>query len=197
MTLVRLLKNYIGVESIDHLREAQPEPDQSIERSTFVFFDIETTGLRPDRGARITEIALLNRNTDELLWQQSKEAISDEKLAAQLPSVLKHLTSGVVVGHNLQFDLKFIAYETERLGFRGPSLLFIDTLGLARKLCNNTSGLKLSSLLEKFNISPEGQLHTAAVDARATRALFWKFINLGNIETLATAGMQRVDWSTF
>ena len=185
------------MQSIEHLREAQPKPNQSIERSAFVFFDIETTGLRPDRGARITEMALLNRSNELLLWEQSENTISDEKLAAQLPSVLKHLTSGVVVGHNLQFDLKFIAYETERLGFRGPKFLFVDTLGLAKKMCNNTSDYQLSSLLERFNISPEGQLHTAAVDARATRALFWKLINLGNIETLAQAGMQRVDWSTF
>lgn len=185
------------MDSITQLRKTQPKPRQSIERAAFIFFDIETTGLRPDRGARITEIALLNRNSRKLLWKQAENAISDEYLAAQLPLVLKHLESGVVVGHNLQFDLRFIAYETERLGFRGPRLLFVDTLGLAQKLCSNISDFKLSSLIERFNISIGGELHTAAVDAHATRALFWKLIKLGDIETLAHAGMQRVCWSTF
>lgn len=185
------------MKSITNLREAAPGSRQSIERTSFAFFDIETTGLRPDRGARITEIAIYNRSSNQLLWEQPKELPSDEKLAEQLPTVLDLLTTGVVVGHNVSFDFKFIAYETERLGFRGPNVLFIDTLGLAKKMCNNTADFKLSSLLNLFNISTEGSLHTAAVDAQATRALFWKLINLGEIETLAQAGMQRLNWSTF
>lgn len=180
-----------------HFRKAQPDCDLSIELTSFVFFDIETTGLRPDRGARITEIAIFNRSGEEFLWKQPKENTSDKKLAGQLPTVLDLLTTGVVVGHNVSFDFKFIAYETERLGFRGPNALFIDTLGLAKKLCDNTDDFKLSSLLRTFDISVEGPLHNAAIDAQATRALFWKLINLGEIETLAQAGMQRLNWSTF
>src|SRR5699024_6356177 len=107
------------------------------------------------------------------------------------------LTTGVVVGHNVGFDLGFLAYEAERLGFRGPELLFIDTLVLAKKICDNTLDYQLSTLLGVFNISITGQLHTAAVDAAATRALFWKLINLGNIETLVKTGMRRLNWATF
>lgn len=185
------------MKSIDHLREAQPNSRQSIERTSFVFFDIETTGLRPDRGARITEIAILNRSGEQFVWEQSEQELSDSNLAAQLPEVLNHLTTGVVVGHNVGFDLQFIAYETERLGFRGPQVLFIDTLGLAKKLCDNAIDYQLSSLLDLFDISVAVQLHTAAVDAGATQALFWKLLNLGEIETLAQAGMQRLNWSIF
>lgn len=185
------------MKSINNFRDTQPTSKQSIERSSFCFFDIETTGLRPDRGARITEIAIFNRNSSQFIWEQSRENPSDENLAEQLPVVLNLLTTGVVVGHNVGFDFKFIAYETERLGFRGPNVLFIDTLGLAKKLCNNIGDYKLSSLLTEFNISTEEQLHTAVVDAQATRALFWKLINLGKIETLAQASMQRLSWSTF
>lgn len=185
------------MKSISNLREAQPDKGQSIERTSFAFFDIETTGLRPDRGARITEIAILNRDSERFLWQQPEDNVSDENLAAQLPEVLDHLTHGVVVGHNVTFDLRFIAYETDRLNFRGPDILFIDTLGLAKKLCHNTKDFQLSSLLEVFEISTTGKLHTAAVDASATQALFWKLVNLGDIETLAQASIQRLNWSTF
>ena len=185
------------MKSITHLREATPNSRQSIERTSFAFFDIETTGLRPDRGARITEIAIFDRRSEQLNWNQPQETPSDEKLAEQLPTVLNLLTTGVVVGHNVSFDFKFIAYESERLGFRGPEVLFIDTLGLAKKFCNNTVDFKLESLLAEFNISTERSLHTAAVDVQATRALFWKLINQGEIETLGQAGMQRLNWSTF
>lgn len=185
------------MNTIDQIREARPKSDQSIELTSFAFFDIETTGLRPDRGARITEIAILSRSHQRFHWTQPKNNICDEYLSEQLPTVINHLTSGVVVGHNLVFDLRFIAYEAERLGIQGPEVLYIDTLGLARNLYDNTKDYKLSSLLSEFNISIEGRLHTAIVDAHATRALFWKLINYGNIETLVQAGMQRLNWSAF
>jgi DNA polymerase III epsilon subunit-like protein len=185
------------MKSMAEIRVAQPDRYQSVEVASFAFFDIETTGLHPDRGAKITEIAILPRSGQRFHWTQPENDIGDKYLSEQLSAVLAHLTTGVVVGHNVGFDLRFIAYETERLGFRGPDVLYIDTLGLARNFCNNTKDYTLSSLLNAFDISIKGPLHTAIVDARATRALFWKLINYGNIETLAQAGMQRLNWSTF
>lgn len=185
------------MKSIEQIREAQPGIRQSIERTSFAFFDIETTGLRPDRGARITEIAILKRGGDRFVWQQSQDDISDTNLTLPLRGMLNHLKSGVVVGHNVGFDFRFIAYETDRMGFRGPDVLFIDTLGLAKKIYHNTDDYQLATLLEKFDISIESPLHTAVVDARATQALFWKLVNIGNIETLAQADMKRLNWSTF
>lgn len=183
--------------TIGNIREMQPDSNCSIELASFAFLDIETTGLRADRGARITEIAILKRGGDRYVWQQDKNNISDKNLASQLPTVLDHLTAGVVIGHNVIFDLRFIAYETERLGFPGPQVLFIDTLGLAKKICDNIPDYQLSSLLKKFDITTGSPLHTAVVDARVTQALFWKLVNAGEIETLAQAGMQRLNWSTF
>jgi len=185
------------MKSIGQLRESQPNSTHSMECTSLAFFDIETTGLRPDRGARITEIAIYNRNKDQFLWKHEKDQTSDKTLTEQLPIIFDLLTNGVVVGHNVGFDFYFLAYEAERLGLRGPNVLFIDTLRLAKKLDKDTDDFKLSSLLRTFDISVKGPLHTAAVDALATRALFWKLINLGEIETLAQAGMQRLNWSTF
>jgi len=44
----------------------------SIELSNFLFLDIETTGLRPDRGARITEIAIYSRSQQIEVWRKNK-----------------------------------------------------------------------------------------------------------------------------
>lgn len=168
--------------------------DCPIEVASLLFFDIETTGLRPDRGARITEIAVVDRERVRLDWRRAPDT-TDE--APPLPALFDHLRTGVVVGHNLQFDFRFVAYEADRLGLRGPTVRFIDTLGLARRLLDRTSDVQLGTLVSYFDCAPDGDLHTALGDARATRALFWKLVEHADLRTLADAGLKRLDWTTF
>lgn len=168
--------------------------DWPIETTALRFFDIETTGLRPDRGARITEIALVDRGGAQLDWRRERDATD---LSTVLPGLFDHLQAGVVVGHNVRFDFRFVAYEADRLGLRGPAVRFIDTLDLARTLDLRTPDVRLGTLLSHFALVPEDTLHTALVDARATRALFWTLVEHGNLETLADAGLKRLDWTTF
>lgn len=183
--------------TIESLREAQPQTQQSIEATSFVFFDIETSGLRPDRGASITEIALLKRNGLKLHWTYDTKSDYDSEIIRLLPTINELLVSGVVIGHNVHFDLKFIAYEADRLGFRGPKILYIDTLILARKLVDQIQDYQLHSLLKRFQIETNKPLHTAIVDAEATRALFWQLVSFGSIETLEQANIRQMNWSTF
>lgn len=161
------------------------------------FFDIETTGLRPDRGAKITEMALVRQGQLHYTWArdaQKGDAPDTDLLGGALPRVLELLCDGIVVGHNLAFDLRFLAYEAERRGRPLPALRFIDTLGLARRVLGRGSNAQLGALLGRFGIAPRGPLHTAAVDARATEALFWALCETAGLETLADAGMKRLRW---
>ncbi len=87
-----------------------------IEVASLAFFDIETTGLRPDRGARITE-TVLDRDGVRFNWE--RDSVNDSTFPSQLPCLFDHLCAGVVVGHNVQFDLRFVAYEADRHGYRG------------------------------------------------------------------------------
>lgn len=160
-----------------------------------VFFDLETTGLRPDRGARITEVAVVGREAVRFSWMRGQTNLDDCALALQLPLLLDHLHAGVIVGHNVRFDFRFIAYEAERLGLRGPTVRFIDTLGLARRLLPAAADYRLATLLETLGIVPDGALHTALTDARATQALFWKLVERGHLQTLADAGMKPLTWT--
>lgn len=182
---------------LDDLRISRPFNDLSIELANLIFLDLETTGLRPDRGARITELEIISRNHRVLSWNQNESKDSGKSIESIIPKLGNIIENSVIVGHNIKFDLRFLAYYAERLVIRGFKVHFIDTLGLAKSLINTKNGYTLSSLLKEFDISVQGPLHTAAVDTEATRALFWKLINLGNIETLSDAGMQRVDWTTF
>jgi DNA polymerase III epsilon subunit-like protein len=161
--------------------------------ASFAFFDLETTGLRPDRGARITEAAVVGRGEALLDWQRDAEDASS--LAALLPRLLGRLEGRVVVGHHLSFDFRFIAYEARRHGLSLPRLQFIDTLGLARAALDAAHDGQLEALLRRFDLVPEGPLHTALVDARAARALFWRLVDEGDLQTLADAGAKPLAWT--
>lgn len=159
-----------------------------------VFFDIETTGLRPNRGARITEMAVVDRREVRYHWRRGA---STSSLASALPRLFGHLREAVVVGHNLQFDFGFVAYEAERYGLDGPDLRYVDTLGLARRLVRGVPDYQLATLLRACALPVPVGLHTAVADAWATRALFWRLVEEGGLETLADAGMKRLHWGTF
>lgn len=184
------------VDSIKNIRFDIPESSISIELTNFNFFDIETTGLRPDRGAKITEVSILNRNSQVYSWQSGLKP-GASSFSDQLPIIINHLKKGVVVGHNLQFDFWFISHEADKLGIDGLSLRFIDTISLARKVLPDRNGFKLGELLKYFDIKVNGELHTATTDTEATRALFWKLIEKGGISTVGEAGMKKMNWSSF
>lgn len=168
--------------------------DCPIEVAPLLFFDIETTGLRPDRGARITEIAIVDHTGVRYDWKRKRDGATQ---ALQLRPLFDHLRDGVVVGHNLQFDFYFVAYEADRLGLRGPAVRFVDTLGIARTHLDRSSDVRLGTLLSYFGLIPEGDLHTALGDAYATRALFWKLVEHSDLHTLADAGLKKLNWTTF
>lgn len=172
-------------------------PERMIRVAPLLFFDLETTGLRPDRGARITEIAVLDHRQTRHAWERTSEASDQNSLEAQLPVLLQLLRTGVVVGHHVPFDLGFLAYEAERFGYEGPRVWYIDTLTLARRLLPSVRDYQLGTLLTHFDLLPEDPLHTALTDVRATRHLFWKLAEVGQLDTLADAEVRRLDWQTF
>lgn len=185
------------MKSIVDLRDYEPKPDQSLERVNFSFLDIETTGLRADRGAKITEVAILDRDSEIFYWKKEDLNATNDALIFHLPFIIKVLKKGVVVGHNITFDLSFISYMLEKYDYKGLEVLFIDTLSLAENILRKRSSYRLASLLKYFDISIHGSLHTARVDAMATRALFWKLLEHGDLYSLKDTGYKRIKWSSY
>jgi DNA polymerase III epsilon subunit-like protein len=187
--------------------------DTPVDVATKVYFDLETSGLRPDRGARITEIAVVGSRDARMSWQwadvETERPVGgdcyDRTVTPHLARLTDVLTRGVVIGHNLSFDFDFLTYEIERLRKRadpdaaallkgvGLRVRFVDTLGLARRLVD-VSRYELGALLEHFGASPEEPLHTALGDAFATRALFARLVDHPDVTTLADAGLQKLAW---
>lgn len=164
---------------------------------TPVFFDIETTGLRPDRGAKITEMALVDHEGPQFQWKRPTLNEDHQTLSTQLSLLFKHFENRIVIGHNLQFDLRFIAYEADRFGLEGPSLQFIDTLELARRTLSNATDFRLEALVRRLDLQVEDPFHTAVTDAQATHALFWRLVETGNVQTVAAAGLKHLNWTNF
>jgi DNA polymerase III epsilon subunit-like protein len=169
--------------------------DCLLRTATLHFFDLETTALRPDRGGRICEMAVVDQRGVRFDWRSDADPPRDDAVAAQLPVLLEHLEAGVVVGHNLQFDFRFVTYEAERFGLGGLDLRFADTLGLARSLLDAPDTHKLGTLLGRFDAAPEEELHTAVGDALATRTLFWHFVEHGGLRTLSDIDVRRLQWN--
>ncbi|PSQ96001.1 MAG: 3'-5' exonuclease [Bacteroidetes bacterium SW_9_63_38] len=180
--------------SPSHVGIAPVQPDRPLRTVPLIFFDLETTALRPDRGGRIREIAVVDQNGIRFDWKSDHDAPSDQAVARRLPRLLDVLEDRVVVGHNLSFDFRFVTYEAERLGHPGLDLRYVDTLGLARALLDAPDDYSLGPLLAQFDAAPDEALHTAVGDALATRTLFWHLVDTGGLTTLADVGVKRLRW---
>lgn len=170
--------------------------DRPLELAPLVFFDLETTGIRPDRRGHIVEIAVVDTDAVLHAWATDRSRPRDTVIARQCRTLYDLFANRIVVGHNLQFDFGFLAHEADRIGLRGPDLRFVDTLALSRRLVD-TDDAQLDTLADRFDLVPESERHTALGDARAARALFWTLADRGDLNTLSEVGVRTLRWSTF
>lgn len=156
----------------------------------FAVTDVETTGLAPERGDRIVEIAvirvdahghvldeyvtLLNPQRDlgrtdiHGVWARDvREAPRFEDVAGDIAS---RLSGAVFVAHNASFDARFIKAEFRRLGHKVSVMPRLCTMRLSTTVEPQLPSRKLHSLCEHFGLSAKNG-HQAYDDARATAAL--------------------------
>ncbi|MEX0865444.1 MAG: DEDD exonuclease domain-containing protein [Acidimicrobiia bacterium] len=159
---------------------------------TFCVLDLETTG-GSARDCAITEIgAVKYRGGEQLSAFQTlvdpglpippfitvltgiTEAmmISAPQIEAALPSFLEFISDAVIVGHNVRFDMSFLAASISRLGYPRLENQVVDTAALARRLIRpEVRNLRLQTLASHFR-SPVAPVHRALDDARATAHVF-------------------------
>ena len=156
----------------------------------YVVFDLETTGLSPEKNT-IIEIGALKViqgkvadrfsefiNPHEPLTAQISEltGITDEMLvnARALEPVVSdfvHFSEGfVVVGHNLSFDYRFTKNAAEKFGlsFEREG---IDTLKIAKTVHSDLPSRSLGALCDHYGII-NSSAHRAYHDALATAKLY-------------------------
>lgn len=152
---------------------------------TYTVIDTETTGYSP-KYAKMVEIAavkiypdyqidyndtfsaLINPEIDipynaYKIHRISNEMVQDKPLIHEvLPSFLSFASKSIIVGHNINFDMRFIEYEAACCLLELPFSCSIDTLKIAKKAVPGLSAYKLDNLINYFNINislPENDRH--------------------------------------
>ncbi len=170
--------------------------DEDKDYSTFVVFDIETTGfsIRTDRimeigAVKIKDGVIVDRFSHLINPQRSipqvvqnltgidNALVSDKPTRNEImPEFARSIEGSVLVAHNAKFDTSFIRAEMARqnMEFKYPVL---DTLLFARALFPDSKRYNLKTISSSLGISLVNA-HRAVNDAEATAAVFLEMLKL-------------------
>ncbi len=185
----------------------------SLQQTTFVIVDLETTGASPKTGAAITEIGAVKVKSGEHHGEfesfvnpltpipdyiTQMTGITDLMLATApvideiLPAFLEFAGSSdqtVIVAHNASFDLSFLKSAAKEIDIKWPAYKTLDTVTIARQVLSkdDVPNCKLSTLAQFFGTKTEPN-HRALDDAKATTEILH-----GLIERLGSFDVHTVD----
>jgi DNA polymerase-3 subunit epsilon len=183
-----------------------------------VAFDTETTGLNPFDGDRVIEFGAVEIRLDSkgfiqevtphqvlinperpipraasrvsgITDDQVAGAPTFEKVARKIRSVLE---GGILVAHNLSFDVNFIRSELDRIGMGWPpTLAEVDTLRLSQRLLPELRSHRLESVCNALGVDLTNA-HRAVHDAEACGRAF---IELSNRKAAPGEMPAFLDWA--
>ena len=162
----------------------------------FVVIDTETTGLSASKDA-IVEVSAVkferympvavfesfvnpHRSIPEAASKVNHitdDMVSDAPDFSQIRAdLVSFIGSSTVIGHNLDFDLKFLC--SAGIAFVDPKQKFFDTLELSRRIIGDeVDDCKLVTLCDYYKIRYEGGAHRSSSDALATGLLFRELVD--------------------
>ncbi|WP_236638157.1 3'-5' exonuclease [Mangrovicoccus ximenensis] len=182
-----------------------------LSRLTYVIFDTETTGLDPNGGDEIVQIAALRAVNGRLVpgevidqlvdpgrrippGSTKIHGITDEMVQGQ-PGIAeagayfhRFAHRAVLVAHNAPFDMAFFHRHAPAIGaaFDNPVL---DTVLLSAILFGQQEEHTLDALAARFGVTiPEEARHTALGDTQATAEVFLRMIPMLEAKGLRTFG---------
>ena len=182
----------------------------SLDEVEFVVLDTETTGLRPGPN-RVIEIAGIRMRGGEAIDSFQSlvnpgrrlppfivqfTGITQDMLAGApsageiFPEFLQFIEGAIIVGHNVGFDIGFLSYEAQLLGYAFP-IDGLDTIPLARRFLPGLRRFKLDVVAGHLKI-PASNRHRALGDAKVTAAIFMKLLNLAQQQDIHTLGNLRL-----
>lgn len=161
----------------------------SVFERPIVMLDFETTGLSPDAGDRITEVAALRIVGGEI----RERYVSLVNCGVRIPSFITQLTGitqdmvdaappsqrvvaelldfiggDMLAAHNASFDEKFLKAEGWRIGRPTGHGGLVCSLKLARRLYPGLPSYKLGNLSSRLGIVFRGTAHRAEADAEVS-----------------------------
>jgi DNA polymerase III epsilon subunit len=189
--------------------QAEKISDARLDDLTYVVFDTETTGLLPNQGDEIVQIAavrivngkrvkgevfdtLVNPGRSIPASSTAVHGVS-ETMVRDAPNVLQALErfrvfshGAVLVAHNAPFDMEFLRRRERELGNRFDNPI-LDTVLLSAAVFGQAETHTLDALVERLGLSiAQGERHTAIGDAVATAEVFLRLKSM-----LAGKGVNR------
>lgn len=161
-------------------------------QNTFVVFDLETTGLYPEKGARICEIGALrfeNGNEVDKFHSMVNPQVPIEPEASRVNGIydidvamaptidqliddfLEFIADYPLFGYKISFDLGFVQADLNRLNYSELKNKFFDVLLMARSAVKGLNAYNLGAVAKNFDIDV-GKAHRATDDARTTALVF-------------------------
>lgn len=89
------------------------------------------------------------------------------------PALRKTFGEAILVAHNAEFDLSFLAHKLEKMGEKRPTNPIIDTLKLSRALERGPGPHNMDYLKKKYGITA-AKAHRALDDTLALQEVFLK-----------------------
>lgn len=157
----------------------------------YVLVDIETTGLSPIKD-EIIEIGAIKVENNQIIDSYNQlikidrslspfitnlTGITNEMLQAgkQPHIVIQEFVNfagkNILIGHNVNFDIGFLTYQSQKYLNHPISNDYIDTMYLARRIVPNSVNYKLGTLANLFDISYQGA-HRGLKDVEITYEVY-------------------------
>jgi DNA polymerase III subunit epsilon len=163
-----------------------------------VVLDTETTGLDPQEGHRIVEVACielfhhiptgrrfqryLNPERDMPQEALAVHGLTSEFLAPHPPfseivdELIGFIGDDILITHNAEFDLTFLNAELARLGRAPIACVHLDTLGMARQRFPGAPA-SLDALCRRFAIDLSARSrHGAEIDCDLLAAIYLELL---------------------
>ncbi|MGM0437455.1 MAG: PolC-type DNA polymerase III [Bacillota bacterium] len=172
-------------------------PDQKIADSTFVVFDLETTGLSP-KNNEIIEIGAVKVKNNEIIDHYQSFVNPDQKIPSKITDLtginndmvadakkiedilddfINFIDDSILVAHNADFDYSFLQSAFQKSNKDEAEYSVLDTLALSRALLDGIKNHKLNTLAKYFNVNLENH-HRADDDAEATAKILLEFLQM-------------------
>ncbi|MFA6588083.1 MAG: 3'-5' exonuclease [Patescibacteria group bacterium] len=161
-----------------------------------VVLDVETTGLNPEEGHEVIEVAAQKIQGKKVVGEyvslvatsriidsatEKIHGISNALLAVEgrpgsevFPELVNYIGQAPIIGHNISFDMAFINAHLKRLGLPILTNPTLDTIAHAKRylLIPSYSLEKVAAYLKV----PQPKAHRAKADVETTREVFWKLV---------------------
>lgn len=164
--------------------------NRPLDQVALAYVDVETTGLSPDKGDRVCEIAIIRQEpggteSEFVSFVDPQRPISPgafavngitpemlagaPKFPALIDQIAAILSGAAVVAHNARFDLGFLRAEFGLCGRVFPEAPVIDTVSLARRHFQFPSN-RLEAVARALGVRKK-QEHRALADTRMTQSV--------------------------